>query len=580
VREHRRGSNPSSSSSEGRRSVAPGKRTLTSQIPVQRKATGDADVSRAAAEVQVDRASRSAGSGLPDPLRGDLESSLGRDLSSVRVHTGGESASAADALQARAYATGQDVHFGAGAYDPSSSSGRHLIAHEVAHTVQQSGGSQAVQRSGLVSRPGDAAEVEADRFADAFTSGGACQGIVTAGAQLSAEIHCYDRDEHRDIPTKHLLELEKFLATPEGEKWAKDHGYDAKVLLARMKSDPVVKGEELHGPGNKGTTFSYGEVTALMGDLYAKWEELGTATPEKKKGLMEAKTTGEYQKLSGGKYLELAKNNDNHFAGKNLEAWHKHHVEAIEVALTAGSDPEKLNQALFIDAAGGHYLTDAFSAGHQFVKAIVLRHILQHLAKQPIKTRNPALQGYVGSLGDANVAQLILKNIHDRLNVEGFQVTNGKGMTWKTLGDGELSKSPETQRIAALAVFESRQQIIQASKGTLSGNLEVEIQKVADFFPNEDTRERANLTAIGYIPDAAAQVEDLIYRERGSAPGEFGSRAGLFGKALGHVIESNLDAVGDPGREGQILRNQELDRASGRDRDGGRVEPSFTIGRF
>lgn len=92
----------------------------------------------------------------------------------------------------------------------------------------------------------------------------------------------------------------------------------------------------------------------------------------------------------------------------------------------------------------------------------------------------------------------------------------------QTLGDGELSKSPEIQRIAALAVFESRQQVIDASKGTLSGNLEVEIQKVADFFPNADTRERANLTAIGYIPDAASQVEGLIYRERGSAPGEFG----------------------------------------------------------
>jgi hypothetical protein len=46
------------------------------------------------------------------------------------------------------------------------------------------------------------------------------------------------------------------------------------------------------------------------------------------------------------------------------------------------------------------------------------------------------------------------------MNVEGFLVTNGKGMTWKTLGDGELAKSPETQRIAALAVFESRQQVI------------------------------------------------------------------------------------------------------------------------
>ena len=54
----------------------------------------------------------------------------------------------------------------------------------------------------------------------------------------------------------------------------------------------------------------------------------------------------------------------------------------------------------------------------------------------------------------------------------------------------------------------------------------------------------------------------------------------VTGKAIGHVVESNLDAIGDPGRENQILRNQELDRATGRNRDGGRVEPSFTIKRF
>ncbi|HSS03078.1 MAG TPA: DUF4157 domain-containing protein, partial [Kofleriaceae bacterium] len=509
-----------------------------------------------------------------------LEPALGADLGGVRVHTGAASASAADALQAKAYAVGKDIHFGAGAYDPSSKAGKHLIAHEVAHTVQQGGGAGTVQRSAVVSSPGDAAERQADSFADAFTSGGSTRGMVTPGMSLSASVFCFGRDEHRDIPTKHLTELQQFLGTPEGKKWAKDHGYDADELLKRMQNDPAAKGEKLHGPGNKSTEFSYGEVTALMGDLYKEWKDLGNEKQDKKDALMHANSTAEYQKLTGGKYVDLAKNNDSHFAGKNLESWRKHHVEALDAARKSGLDKEFLNQALFIDAAGAHYMTDAFSAGHQFVKAIVLQHVREYLATKPIKTKNPQMQTYVGSLGDGNVSQMMMLLIHDRMNVEGFEVVNGKGMKWKTLGDGELSKSPETQRIAALAVFESRQQVIAASEGKLGGDLDAEIQKVADFFPNAETQERANLTAIGYIPWAAEHVEELIYKERGSAPGEFASRVPIIGGVIGHVVESNLDAIGDPSRENQILRNQELDRATGRDRDGGRIEPSFTIKRF
>ena len=568
--------------------LPPGKRTLTEQLsepqvetrPILRKAAGDTQVSRAAVQAQVDRASQGSGGALPGGLRRELEPALGADLGSVRVHTGAASSSAADALQAKAYAVGQDIHFGAGAYDPSSQSGKHLIAHEVAHTVQQGGVASGVQRSATVSSAGDVAERQADRFADAFASGATTQGIVTPGMSLSASVFCYGRDEHRDIPTRHLTELQQFLQTPEGKKWAKDHGYNADDLLKRMQNDPAAKGEKLHGPGNKSTEFSYGDVTALMGDLYSDWKQLGNEKQDKKDALMKADSTADYQKLSGGKYLELAKNNDNHFAGKNLEAWRKHHIEALDAARKSGLDKEFLNQALFIDAAGAHYMTDAFSSGHQFVKAIVLQHVQQHLASKPIKTKNPQMQAYVGGLGDATVSQLMTKLIHDRMNVEGFEVINGKGMKWKTLGDGELSKSPETQRIAALAVFESRQQVLAASEGKLGDDLDAEIQKVADFFPNAETQERANLQAIGYIPWAAEHVEELIYKERGSAPGEFGSRVPVIGKVIGHVVESNLDAIGDPSRENQILRNQDLDRATGRDRDGGRVEPSFTIKRF
>ena len=123
------------------------------------------------AESALATAGADCGHELPGELRGKFEDSLGTDLSSVRVHTGDDSAAAADAVGARAYATGNDIHFGANEYDPHSTGGQELIAHEVAHTVQQRGGGPARQNKLAVSESHDAAEVEADRAASAMVTG-------------------------------------------------------------------------------------------------------------------------------------------------------------------------------------------------------------------------------------------------------------------------------------------------------------------------------------------------------------------------------------------------------------------------
>ena len=97
--------------------------------------------------------------------------SLGADLSKVRVHTGSESAEATRAVGAKAYTIGQDIHFGAGQYAPADPVGVRLLAHEVAHTVQNRGGASERQEKLEVSTPGDSAEVEAERAADAIVAG-------------------------------------------------------------------------------------------------------------------------------------------------------------------------------------------------------------------------------------------------------------------------------------------------------------------------------------------------------------------------------------------------------------------------
>jgi hypothetical protein len=87
--------------------------------------------------VHVTNLVRSSGVALAPTLRRDMELRFGRDFSAVRIHLGAMAERSADALGARAYATGWHIVFGSGEYAPATDQGRHLIAHELAHVVQQ-----------------------------------------------------------------------------------------------------------------------------------------------------------------------------------------------------------------------------------------------------------------------------------------------------------------------------------------------------------------------------------------------------------------------------------------------------------
>jgi hypothetical protein len=94
----------------------------------------------------VERTLAGAGRPLDAGVRTDMEARFGRDFSQVRVHTGESAARSADDVNARAYAVGNDIVFGTGHFAPSSTAGRHLLAHELTHVVQQSSSPQGVMQ--------------------------------------------------------------------------------------------------------------------------------------------------------------------------------------------------------------------------------------------------------------------------------------------------------------------------------------------------------------------------------------------------------------------------------------------------
>lgn len=109
--------------------------------------------------------SRGSGSSLPDTLRDSMEKAFGTDFSRVHIHTDQQSDQLNRSVQATAFTIGSDIYFRKGNYNPSSSSGKELLAHELTHVVQQGGTHHRVQGKLTLGPVGDQYEQEADRVA-------------------------------------------------------------------------------------------------------------------------------------------------------------------------------------------------------------------------------------------------------------------------------------------------------------------------------------------------------------------------------------------------------------------------------
>ncbi len=127
-------------------------------------------IAHGSAPLRAGSFSARGGRPLPAATRVRMESALGHDFGNVRVHSEGEARDLAASLGAAALAVGPDIAIGPGREDLESPSGRRLLAHELAHTVQQEGAASNGRPVPIVE---DAdAEADASRAAAAAESGG------------------------------------------------------------------------------------------------------------------------------------------------------------------------------------------------------------------------------------------------------------------------------------------------------------------------------------------------------------------------------------------------------------------------
>lgn len=103
------------------------------------------------------------GEPLDEGLRADLATKLGDSFHDVRIHKDGEAGELARSVSANAFTTGADVYFGHEQFKPDSTEGKELIAHELAHVVQQRGAPTTGPMR--VSQPGEPLERQAEQAA-------------------------------------------------------------------------------------------------------------------------------------------------------------------------------------------------------------------------------------------------------------------------------------------------------------------------------------------------------------------------------------------------------------------------------
>ena len=132
----------------------------------------------------------SRGHPLPRVHRAWLEPAFGADLGAVRVHHDNEAATAARAEHALAFTAGRDIYFGDGCYDPNVQAGRHLLAHEVAHVLQQTAGASPAHSGYAVgaTEAGGTGEVQratAPRRNEEAAGGGAIRPPVAVPAHIA-----------------------------------------------------------------------------------------------------------------------------------------------------------------------------------------------------------------------------------------------------------------------------------------------------------------------------------------------------------------------------------------------------------
>ncbi len=145
---------------------------------------------------------RGSGGSLDAGMAQKAGQTMGQDFSDVTIHTDAQADHLSRQLGAEAFTTGSDVFFREGAYDPASSDGQHLIAHELTHVAQQGASAPNVQGKLTVNDPNDRFEHQADSVADT---------VMNQPEEEEEELQLQEVEEEEEIQMQEIPEEEELM---------------------------------------------------------------------------------------------------------------------------------------------------------------------------------------------------------------------------------------------------------------------------------------------------------------------------------------------------------------------------------
>ncbi|HTX75605.1 MAG TPA: DUF4157 domain-containing protein, partial [Terracidiphilus sp.] len=200
------------------------------------------ELSPIAAPPIVHEALRSPGQPLDAGIRAFMEPRFGYDLSGVRVHSGTAAERSARDINANAYTVGQNIVFGAGQYAPHQAHGRKLLAHELAHVIQQG-------RAELPTASQGNCEQDAEDAAGSLGSGNA---LVVRTSAVSGTVQRQAATEpiagQASQKKSRLVRIERYWRSPSARAFFEDGSNEEVTFVEGSSLDPATQPE---GPFEK-----------------------------------------------------------------------------------------------------------------------------------------------------------------------------------------------------------------------------------------------------------------------------------------------------------------------------------------
>jgi Domain of unknown function (DUF4157) len=225
---------------------------------------------------------RSSGQPLDPVIRAFMEPRLGYDFSSVRVHSGVDARRSATELNAKAYTVGHNIVFGADQFTPGTQEGQRLIAHELAHVIQQASSSPRPAGSSGNLEPGTIAKPTATSARHLATASRVQSAVSRFEAEATSAtenltLHRPVAVTGREVPAIARSPADQQEDTEDEEWYQADRAEDIAEGRAKPKRG-ARRGQSASTPGSVAREAEH-EVTQMLADATAgKYQSSATKT--------------------------------------------------------------------------------------------------------------------------------------------------------------------------------------------------------------------------------------------------------------------------------------------------------------